>query len=98
MCASGVESKEDITIACDRLPDGTKDDVSAREPSNGASVVLFPSLAGSVLECLESPVEGFQGARIWMGLSTLLGLGGGRESVELQLTDKTRTATSNPFV
>ena len=33
-----------------------------------------------------------------MGLSTLLDLGGGRESVELQLTDKTRTATSNPFV
>ena len=42
--------------------------------SKGPPVVLFPSLAGSVLECEESPVEGFDsGTRIWMGLSTLLG-------------------------
>ena len=42
--------------------------------SKGPPVVLFPSLAGSVLECQASPVEGFDlGTRIWMGLSTLLG-------------------------
>ena len=42
--------------------------------SKGPPVVLFPSLAGSVLECEKSPVEGWGGGtRIWMGLTSLLG-------------------------
>ena len=51
-----------------------KEEDLPRSRSKGPPVVLFPSLAGSVLECKESPVEGFDlGTRIWMGLSTLLG-------------------------
>ena len=35
-------------------------------------MVLFPSLAGSVLECEESPIPGYKDSRIWMGLGTLM--------------------------
>ena len=38
----------------------------------GPPVVLFPSLAGSVLECEESPFPKYKGTRVWMGLSTLM--------------------------
>ena len=38
----------------------------------GPPVVLFPSLAGSVLECEESSVKTYEGTRIWMGLKTLM--------------------------
>lgn len=41
--------------------------------SAGPPVVLFPSLAGTVLECRTSPVDGFEpGQRIWMEMSALM--------------------------
>lgn len=60
-------------------------------------VVLFPSLAGSVLECEESPIEGYAGTRIWMGLSSLLA-GRGGETIKLEDTSGSSHQSSHPFV
>lgn len=65
---------------------------------SGASVVLFPSLAGSVLECEESPVEGYQGERIWMGLSTLMAAGGDYELLQKHHRAGCAHAVKHPFV
>ena len=64
----------------------------------GAPVVLFPSLAGSVLECVESPRDGYAGERIWMGLGSLLA---GRGSHGLELKHHREGCShmvSHPFV
>ena len=55
--------------------------------------MLFPSLAGSVLECKESPVDGFKGTRIWMGLANLLDQGlhlDGSDTQDLEMRDSFR--------
>ena len=70
----------------------------AKASSQGPGVVLFPSLAGSVLDCEDSPVEGYEGSRIWMGLTTLLGVGGGQKGLDLEMSAGTVVQTQNPFV
>lgn len=48
--------------------------------SEGPPVLLFPSLAGSVLESQASPVKGFgQGTRVWMALSSLMARSSGHK-------------------
>ena len=64
---------------------------------SGPPVILFPSLAGSVLECHESPVENYVGKRVWMRLGALMDPS---KAYELKITDDTgsTTASSSPFV
>ena len=63
----------------------------------GPPVVLFPSLAGSVLECEESPVDSYAGKRIWMGLGTLLS-GASDYPIEIQGGSQSSHLVSHPFV
>ena len=63
----------------------------------GPPVVLFPSLAGSVLECEESPVKGYEGKRIWMGLNTLIA-GAADINVEIKASADSTIVVKHPFV
>ena len=100
MCADAAhdllcrfESVFDLPAAAKATSEGP-----AKAPSQGPGVLLFPSLAGSVLECKDSPVEGYKGSRIWMGLSTLLGVGGGQKGLDLEMSKGSVVRTKNPFV
>ena len=63
----------------------------------GPPVVLFPSLAGSVLECEKSRVPSYEGKRIWMEVNSLVP----SEKVppiELSPSSGVTTMVSDPFV
>ena len=64
----------------------------------GPPVVLFPSLAGSVLECEQSPLEGYPGTRIWMGVGTLLAGQGSKHEVILRDPSGYTWGVKHPFV
>ena len=63
----------------------------------GPPVLLFPSLAGSVLECHKSPVEGFSGKNIWMSLSVLTA-GRSDYSLNVQHSGSSSHIEQHPFV
>jgi len=66
--------------------------------SEGPPVVLFPSLAGSVLECQESTVEGFKGKRIWMALGSMMSGANAETATKVKDSATSYHMESNPFV
>ena len=64
----------------DTEPDGQPDS-DVEQFGAPLPVILFPSLAGTVLECHESPVAGYKGSRIWMEVSSLLAGDGEQRTV-----------------
>ena len=63
--------------------------------SEGPPVVLFPSLAGSVLHCHESPV--YKDKRIWMGIDCVTTRTADGVVVEMHAGSSSHDVT-NPFV
>ena len=60
--------------------------------------MLFPSLAGSVLECQKSETPGYAGTRVWMALSTVLKHGSNLHCVLSKDSATSAHYVSNPFV
>ena len=63
----------------------------------GPPVVLFPSLAGSVLECEKSRVPNYEGKRIWMEVNSLV-TSEKVPPIELSPSSGVTTMVSDPFV